>query len=731
MSSTEQIQLLLKTAQDNKQSGNLKQALDDVKEALRLDPSHQPCQELLCQLLELPILTFEEFIKVMSLTDSPSIVKKRQVLQRLQSCPANVIDKSTFSEFINCILIEKDPELKDQLFYSLYKLVLDSKECLFEWFDQIHKWNLLLEYPMTFTILYECILKTQDPSIHGSIVKLLKKSSSESNTCQFDALNALVRSLSHSEVILNQVHPSLFLSLLNDSNTQLPSLAVIGLQHIVQSSSLEIMRETIGLVLQEWIHSMNINQKMLGLKGLEIVSQLQNTLGNEIFQKESTISCISELIQSDKQDRILSVLLLVSTACMDVKNRNMISSLLPILKTHSHSLNKSIQSVATVILAKLSLNESENHENQDQMSLLQTCLNSINDMTLESCKYGIEAIAILSINPKIKQKLIQNVDFLQKLSKIIVTFSNEKTILYGIAIIYVNLSSFKRKLSPEQEQLKKLKEFASGNKNQTDDPLEMDEMVIQRNSILLKTQIVPNLILLAKNHPSDSMLESLSLIFLNCAHDKSFRGLMIQQGAIKCLLGMYKRHPDKNAAQGLAKLLITSDPNTVFKGDSVLECVDPLINLLKGMSNDLNYLHRTGDDGLCQFEGLLALTNLASMPDETIRSHMIRLEGIPIVESLVFSDNILIRRASTELMCNMMYHKHVFERYSQPGSSQRLKLFIALSDSEDFATQRAASGVLAILASSKEGCISMLKEDRFLSVLKILLHQENVEILHR
>ena len=126
----------------------------------------------------------------------------------------------------------------------------------------------------------------------------------------------------------------------------------------------------------------------------------------------------------------------------------------------------------------------------------------------------------------------------------------------------------------------------------------------------------------------------------------------------------------------------------------------------------------------------MALTNLASVgPD--VQSRIIQGEAIKTFESLIFSDNIMIRRGSTELMCNLMYSPSVFDRYVNCGNSSRLKLMVALSDCEDYETKRAASGVLAILSSSKEGTLSLSKEKRFFEVLETLLNHDSLELLHR
>jgi hypothetical protein len=139
---------------------------------------------------------------------------------------------------------------------------------------------------------------------------------------------------------------------------------------------------------------------------------------------------------------------------------------------------------------------------------------------------------------------------------------------------------------------------------------------------------------------------------------------------------------------------------------------------------------KLGDDSLCQFEGLLALTNLASI-GPVIQTRICKGDTIKMFEHLIFSDNTLIRRAATELVCNLMYEKSVFERYVNSDNSSRLKLIVALSDCEDFETKRAASGILAILSSSKDGLGALSKESRFFPVLSLLLQDESLELLHR
>lgn len=80
------------------------------------------------------------------------------------------------------------------------------------------------------------------------------------------------------------------------------------------------------------------------------------------------------------------------------------------------------------------------------------------------------------------------------------------------------------------------------------------------------------------------------------------------------------------------------------------------------------------------------------------------MQGIPLIEDYMFSDHVLIRRAACETMCNMAMCDEVFEKYDKAESGEKVKLLLALSDSEDFETRRAAAGALAILSSSENVC---------------------------
>jgi hypothetical protein len=225
--------------------------------------------------------------------------------------------------------------------------------------------------------------------------------------------------------------------------------------------------------------------------------------------------------------------------------------------------------------------------------------------------------------------------------------------------------------------------------------------------------------------------------------------MIVQQGGVTALLRLANEGTDRGrelASQALAKIgtelsfsiffsflllllsdnfyyfyyfliAITMDPNIAFKGERAAELVRPLLRLL------------ASEEGLMNFEALMALTNLASMSEE-IRFRIVKEKGARAIEYLMFSEHEMIQRAATEAMCNMMVSEEVFNYYAEAETSERMKIFLGLSDVEDFQTRRAASGCLAILSDSEKACRHIQNEKISLEVLVALLGAEP-ELQHR
>jgi len=146
------------------------------------------------------------------------------------------------------------------------------------------------------------------------------------------------------------------------------------------------------------------------------------------------------------------------------------------------------------------------------------------------------------------------------------------------------------------------------------------------------------------------------------------------------------------------------------------------------LSDDPTVEHR---DLLPVFESLLALTNLASTDDHA-RNPIIRT-GFSQIEELLLSNNKMVTRATVELICNLMLSPEGVAKFSDGGkqASQRMHILLALGDSEDFKTRRAAGGALASLTGWDTVVNAILERDRGVKILLALCKEDSEELRHR
>lgn len=354
---------------------------------------------------------------------------------------------------------------------------------------------------------------------------------------------------------------------------------------------------------------------------------------------------------------------------------------------------------------------------------------------------AVEGLAYSSLKPEIKDKLGKDGEFLKCLSTLAISTTNSNTdasrnnpLLFGIGTIFLNLTMYRPVLDDQQKQMKKLRDLANakqaaaaaaagggngGSKftEEKDDPREDDKAVEARIKLAVNQGVSLALMVISKNS-SVNLRTVAAQTYLNLVTPQSVRGQLLQQGIVKGLLPLSRQ--DIVAAQALAKLAITTDPRIAFQGDLILDLVKPFLELCKDTSQ------------LRQFEGLMALTNLASV-DDRVRQLIENADGMTTFENLQLSNHDMVQRAATEMVCNMTFCEPVFDRYSDPKVSQnRIRLLMILSDSEDPATRKAASGALAILANAPTTCDMILKVDKcYERISRWLDADETVDVQHR
>jgi hypothetical protein len=369
-----------------------------------------------------------------------------------------------------------------------------------------------------------------------------------------------------------------------------------------------------------------------------------------------------------------------------------------------------------------------------------TSIEDLSDMfkimlsTNTSQQNSIEGLAYASLQPKVKESLASDKPFLKKLIKALGDAPKKSPLTYGALSILVNLTTYLPALSEEQKRMTQLKAFANAAKTSSKpDPLNDDDHVSKRCEAVFEAGTIPVLVTHSQHGSTASLALVVSIVF-SLSKTSKIRGQMAQQGAVKLLLHAYSTFPSENVtprrttAHALARILISTNPTHVFGGSTPLPLTSALRPLLFLLGDDPTAEHR---DLLPVFESLLALTNLAST-DDTARNPIIRL-AFAQVEELLLSNNKLVTRATVELLCNLMQAPTCVSKFADGSkqASHRMHILLALADSEDFETRRAAGGALASLTEWDTAVNAILERDRGLVILLALCKEDSEELRHR
>ena len=440
-----------------------------------------------------------------------------------------------------------------------------------------------------------------------------------------------------------------------------------------------------------------------------------------LFLSKEFMDSLSRSISSNKRGETsqsieLAELELLNAACIDANCRTAIS------KNFSEWLSRllsggtdQISDFAAVALTKLraAAPESKGDKVQEADSSIPGLVDRFKGLMskkkekLDNVKNAVEGLAYSSVKPAVKEQLAQDPAFLRDFVQLVKGDSRDSSVLYGGLVVIMNLTSFLPRLSEEQKKMAQLKSYANASGAEAKagpDPLDNDELVVQRCAAVVKAGVMPLLVECGKvNLPSIRTLSS--KILLSLAHDRKSRGTLAQQGAIKLLLlliasGAITDEATHNASHALARILISVNPSLAFSSSvQITTAIQPLVNLLARPDEQQGPLSiEQPRDLLPVFESLLALTNLASSVDPSVPEMIVR-QAWSTVEDLLLSNHGLIQRAACELICNLSTCEAGVAKFidGTQRAGQRLRILLALTDVEDAATQSAAGGALAML----------------------------------
>ncbi|KAF4453198.1 putative cro1 protein [Fusarium austroafricanum] len=407
--------------------------------------------------------------------------------------------------------------------------------------------------------------------------------------------------------------------------------------------------------------------------------------------------------------------------------------------------SEQVQYLAAVILAKLRAVPSKPApgDNQSRVETAVTSIEDLSDMFTKMIvrdedhgrKHSIEGLAYASLQPRVKESVVNNPELLQKLVKTLSEAQPRSPTTYGALSIFVNLTKYLPNLTEEEKKMNQLKAYANAaGKLGGPDPLNDDEHVTKRCKLVFDAGITPVLVTHSKNGSPASLGLVVSIIF-SLSVTKSLRGHLAQQGAVKLLLVTWMSLPNTEAAsrrlaaQALARILISTNPALVFGGNRdtpIGAAVRPLVSIIPpdpaAQTRDL----------LPSFEAMMALTNLASMDDETTRRSIIATAWSHIEEQMLSSNN-MVSKAAVELVCNLVQQPEAIALYAEETAKarNRLHVLLALADAPDEGTRSAAGGALASLTNFEGVIRGIINRDRGVKVILGMCVDDNEDIRHR
>ncbi|KAF2401415.1 ARM repeat-containing protein, partial [Trichodelitschia bisporula] len=491
---------------------------------------------------------------------------------------------------------------------------------------------------------------------------------------------------------------------------------------------------------------------ILSFSAAATVFPMSPSAASTLFLQEGFLPSLVRLVSKWKSQRLENAALeLLNAACIDKICREGIRKhcyewLKDVAETGSDS-KRSSQAALVILKVKDAVGEGEAPkalplDERTQDELVSRFKRIIIDESGEK-QDSVEGLAYASINPKVKEELASDSKLLKKLTTILKNPKIGGAALFGGLSIFSNLTTYLPVLTEEQKKLSELKAYANTAKPAPPDPLDDHEHVSARCKKVLNAGVIPVFATLAKQ-PLSPLNQTLILQTLNSlSKDKFNRGTMAQQGAVKLLITLFdtlsKPLPNttpnpqaqtipRTAAHALARILISLNPKHVFSSTLPLpSAIPPLLSLL---TDDPDSTAPTRNL-LPTFEGLLALTNLASA-NNAARTAIIRAAW-PSIEDLLLADNVMVRRAATELTCNICAGPAGIALFAD-GSAQakrRVHILLALADGEDLATRRAAGGALAMVLEFKGAVQGVLEQERGTGILVAMCADENEEVVWR
>lgn len=447
-------------------------------------------------------------------------------------------------------------------------------------------------------------------------------------------------------------------------------------------------------------------------------------LGNALIGREGILEMVLVMATSEQiLEQKVACELLIAAASKKDKCRSIITQGTNILKKLYQSKDDGIRVRALVGLCKLGSMGGTDASMKPfaegaGIKLAEACrrflVNPSKDREMR--RWSCEGLSYLTLDADVKEKLTDDLPALR--SMIELAKSGDLNCLHGVVTTFCNLMSAYDK----QEIIPEMMELAKFAKQHIPEEHELDEQdfVDKRVCILVEEGAGAALVSLSKTE-SDNSRELISRLFNAMVSVSENRGLIVQQGGTKALLGLSMKGTAKGklqACQALARIAITINPEQAFPGQRAYEVVKPLMKLL---ALDV--------EGLMNFEGLMGLTNLAGM-SESVRQRIIKEKGLSEIEHYTFEYHEMIRRAAIQCLCNMCMSPDYIKQLEAKNDKFKY-LFLCTSDEDEEIIKAAAGALCMVLPESERCCKKIFDAKDWEDILKFLLSHPVKEIQYR
>ncbi|XP_050302471.1 protein unc-45 homolog B [Anthonomus grandis grandis] len=448
-------------------------------------------------------------------------------------------------------------------------------------------------------------------------------------------------------------------------------------------------------------------------------------LGNSIIGKEGILEMILVMANSDDElQQRVSCECLIAAASKADKAKTIVSQGAEILKKLYKSKNDHIRIRALVGLCKLGSYGGSDaavkpFADGSTLKLAEACrrflLHPGKDGDIR--KWAAEGLSYLTLDAEVKEKLVEDKAALKALIEL--AKSGDQSVVFGVVTTLVNLCNAyeKQEVIPEMVELAKFAKQHIPEEHELDDP----DFVTKRILALGHENVTTALVVLSKTESPNSR-ELIARVFNALASEHELRGVIVQQGGVKVLIKLSLEGTDKGkrqAAQALARIGITMNPEVAFPGQRALEVIRPLLSLL--------HMDCTGMEN---FEALMALCNIAQM-NEAARQRIIKEGGVPKIEHYMYEDHEYICRAAVQCMCNLVQSEDVIKVFFE-SENDRMKFMVSCCLDPDQDTAMAASGALAILTGSSEICCKKVFDSKnWLEAIQCLLANKSPSMQYR